>query len=383
MQALEEHKKQEHAIAMQAKLLSEGSPTGTGNDRPHPYASSIASGHTTPAPINIAVADRSSDPEVTSPIPPSPSPVPSIGFQPLSPPERRGITGRARSGSGSLTALRDAADVKSKEVLSDIAAQGKKGFTAIMSRFAGEREGMQVEIPSPVEQSRLVSRGSVSRNSGALKGVKIKRDAEDADKAYRQGVFECESRRLRREKTHQSALTSLSQFNDELNATLQVSLWAFSNAAHGTAATLAQSTNVINSALKNVNLAADTMLYRNRIPPQVRNAPILYKIYNVGYCRSLIFGVSLTDYDFARGEGGDHGRPPLIVEKCIAALDARGLTAEGIYRMSGRAATVKKVSEERNSGAQSRRFRMVAPASPCDVPPRARTYTRRWYRALN
>jgi hypothetical protein len=35
--------------------------------------------------------------------------------------------------------------------------------------------------------------------------------------------------------------------------------------------------------------------------------------------------VSLTDYDFARGEGGDHGRPPTIVEKCIAAVDDRGV----------------------------------------------------------
>jgi hypothetical protein len=36
----------------------------------------------------------------------------------------------------------------------------------------------------------------------------------------------------------------------------------------------------------------------------------------------------LTDYDFARGEGGDHGRPPTIVEKCIAAVDERGALLE-------------------------------------------------------
>lgn len=63
----------------------------------------------------------------------------------------------------------------------------------------------------------------------------------------------------------------------------------------------------------------------------------------VGECRSLIFGVSLTDYDFARGEGSDRGRPPTIVEKCIAAIDERGLDAEGIYRISGRHAGVQKV----------------------------------------
>jgi hypothetical protein len=81
----------------------------------------------------------------------------------------------------------------------------------------------------------------------------------------------------------------------------------------------------------------------------------------VGPCRSLIFGVSLTDYDFARGEGGDHGRPPTIVEKCISALDqkgeslhlrlravadAQGLDAEGLYRISGRKAGVQKMIQD-------------------------------------
>lgn len=70
---------------------------------------------------------------------------------------------------------------------------------------------------------------------------------------------------------------------------------------------------------------------------------MLYENYYAGKCRSLIFGVSLTDYDFARGEGGEHGRPPLIVEKCIAWLDALGLEAEGIYRMSGRQSTIKRL----------------------------------------
>ena len=44
----------------------------------------------------------------------------------------------------------------------------------------------------------------------------------------------------------------------------------------------------------------------------------------VGECRSLIFGVSLTDYDFTRPEGTQNGEPPIIVEKCIAAVDERG-----------------------------------------------------------
>lgn len=58
----------------------------------------------------------------------------------------------------------------------------------------------------------------------------------------------------------------------------------------------------------------------NRAPA----APVLYENFYVGPCRSLIFGVGLGLYDFARGEGSDHGRPPTIVEKCINAVDDRG-----------------------------------------------------------
>lgn len=69
-------------------------------------------------------------------------------------------------------------------------------------------------------------------------------------------------------------------------------------------------------------------------------------IFKVGPCRSLIFGVSLTDYDFARGDGNDHGSPPMIIEKCIAAIDARGLEAEGIYRVNGRHTGVQKMVQD-------------------------------------
>lgn len=68
------------------------------------------------------------------------------------------------------------------------------------------------------------------------------------------------------------------------------------------------------------------MLFRQYTKAFNRNPvpPVLYENFYVGPCRSLIFGVGLGLYDFARGEGSDHGRPPTIVEKCIAAIDDRG-----------------------------------------------------------
>lgn len=373
--SIEEYRKQELAIQKQQQLLSEPSPSSPQPEKPHPFAlpasssgsvaysgyaasqyAASSTGH------HAASASGSDTPPNVLPTTPTPTPSipPGINFanQLAAPDQRREklLTGRARSGSASLASA--VADGRSKEVFQDIAAQGKKGFSAIMQRFGGEREGaapiepiaIPVEMPSPAKHGHGHvhghdrQRSSISRSASVAKGAKIKRDASDADKAYREGVFHCESLRLRREKLQQSAITSLMQFNDDLNSTLQVTLRAFTDATHGTAATLAQATEVVSSSLKDIKPAADTMLFRSKLPMPARRAPILYENFYVGPCHSLIFGVSLTDYDFARGEGGDHGRLPLIVEKCLAEIDARGMGAEGIYRLSGRAATVKQVS---------------------------------------
>lgn len=375
-QAVEDYKKQQHAIEMQAKLLAEQMPKEPPEVKPHPYS---AHGHSpSTSSINNATGSWASGlSEMGSGTPPSTATAPAPGMhvqqiqqaqQPTSPgPDARafehriaesrldnrnlghglsgGLSGRARSGSGSYAATMQAVDAKSKEVFSDIAAHSKKGFAAIMQRLGGEREG---EIPPSVAAPELpgassVKRGSVRHNNGVVKGAKTKRDAEEADKAYRTGVFHLETLRLRREKLQQSAITSLGQFNDELNATLFVTLRAFANVSHGTAATLAQSTDVVFNSFRGVNLGRDTQLFKSRLPVVSRYAPVLYENFYVGPCRSLIFGFRLTDYDFTRGESANSGLPPMIVEKCIAWVDAMGPDAEGIYRMSGRQATVKRL----------------------------------------
>lgn len=109
-------------------------------------------------------------------------------------------------------------------------------------------------------------------------------------------------------------------------------------------------------------------------------APLLYQNFYVGQCRDLIFGVSLMvrpsrapfclprsraprratdvlrllplrapaansqDYAYARGiSATDANRVPLIVAKCIAGVEARGLAAEGLYRISPRQSAVQTV----------------------------------------
>lgn len=394
-QTLEEIRKQEAAVAKQQQLLSETNPA-LPEKQPHPYmsaAASIRDGHSIRAP-SISRSRRSSgsldsdDPNFPSPNSPtsqSSHPPPSYhsttpsyhttapsmhlapqqqGYHPsaLSPattiPDRKtpihfsGVqqSGRSRSGSASGLTLRDV-DARSKEIMNDIAAHGKKGFRSLMDRMAGDRDGApeksgpEVAVSPP--ESNIPRRGSVRAHPvSAMKSVKARREAEEADKAYRKGVFHTETLRLRREKLQTSAIQSLTDLNEELNMNLRAALAHYVTHAHATAVTLAQATEVVGNAIKHINLEHDGMQFRSRLPPIVKNKPVVYENYHVGPCQSLIFGVSLTDYDFARGEGGDHGRPPLIVEKCIARIDAFGLETEGIYRISGRVATVRDMVQE-------------------------------------
>ncbi|WWD21112.1 hypothetical protein CI109_105593 [Kwoniella shandongensis] len=350
-QALEDHKRQEHAIAMQAKLLSSPSPPPGGTPlHDHPFAIPTGPSYTSPPTAN-APLPPSSNPSFpqglteTTSFTPSHSQSSSMAFSPSQREEKKhGNRLRASSASGN--------DSKPKDVLNDIAAQSKKGFSAFMQKLGGDRdkEGHDFHgLVTSESDSNLQRRGTATNSNakalGTMRGVRIKREADEADKAYRLGVFHLESLRLRREKLQVSAVTSLENFNDELSLKMRHSLESYIDTMHGTAATNAQATEVARVAIEGINLEQDIMLFRNRIRSinPVSSAPVPYENFYVGPCRSLIFGVSLTDYDFARGEGSDHGRPPTIVEKCIAAIDEKGLDSEGIYRVSGRHAGVQKM----------------------------------------
>jgi len=77
-------------------------------------------------------------------------------------------------------------------VLNDIAAQSKKGFNAIMQKFGGDKtekdDGGFVVVPrgqdegegAGLQRKSTSARGDPSRGMGTMKGVKVKREADDA-----------------------------------------------------------------------------------------------------------------------------------------------------------------------------------------------------------
>lgn len=262
--SLEELKRQEHAIAMQAKLLSEAPLPPTPETKPHPYSRQDHLGHSHSGstsslnPPNHSGSWASGLSEAADGSPTSPH---STFPNPQQAEQRTHLSANNsgnRTRSGSTSGLTSTVDAKSKEVLSDIAAHSKRGFAAIMQRLGDRRDDdtSPTHDDAPV-RTPTVRRGSI-RHTSAMKSVKVKREADEADKVYRSSVFHLESLRLRRHKLHQSAINSLGLYNDELNAVLLVTLRAFTDAAHGTAYTLAQSTEVINNSVKQVNLEQDS-----------------------------------------------------------------------------------------------------------------------------
>ena len=166
---VQDFKRQEHAIAMQAKLLSQ--PTS-----PNQQAVDM------PSNLNAI-----SPPTFTGPLPPLSNPA---MMQPPSS-ETSPSKGRHRAGSASIALGQD----KTKDVFNDIAQQSKRGFNAFMQKLGGDRDkereredGGFVVVGSPEGEGStglqrrgtlqgVGMKGASARQMGQLKS---KRDAEEA-----------------------------------------------------------------------------------------------------------------------------------------------------------------------------------------------------------
>lgn len=186
-QVLEDHRRQENAIATQARLLSSPSPPSPTSTplQEHPF--SVATG----APYALPPAIIPPLPSMGNPAASSASKVltqeATSGMSVPSPNKDRenvmkfGNRLRAESGSG--------LEGRSRDVLNDIAAHGKKGFSAFMQRLGGdkdrEREKDDLQITSHgVEGEGLQRRGTTGsaniKAQMAVRGAKAKREADEA-----------------------------------------------------------------------------------------------------------------------------------------------------------------------------------------------------------
>lgn len=186
-----------------------------------------------------------------------------------------------------------------------------------------------------------------SRENQALRAVRTKRDAEEADKEYRKGVHWLETLRLRRTKILESGYTSLEMFVGESATTLKKTLEKYTDNMIATNATQTQLSVHARNNVDKISPEKDVARLVAHTPRSLASAipdPILYEHGLVGSCNDLIFGFSLADY--ATAKCLREGEIPKIVRICIEEIDKRGLESEGIYRISGRHAIVQSLQHE-------------------------------------
>ena len=283
-------------MQMQARLLASSTPTSPVSTplKEHPNA------------LDLSAPPYMSPPTVTGPLPPSANPAthqtphernPAVAFtqQSRSPNPPVDKTKQVSSGNR-LRAGSASGGEKTKEVLNDIASQGKKGFNAIMQKLGGERNEYGDGLSDGEGSAkRAVGTSAKARdaNIGAMKGVRVKREAEEAgawleraremlipaDKAYRNGglsprISQVEKRKARvvcyagqlaiSVSTKRLSMQNLENFNDDLNVQLRAAMEKYIDIVHGTAATSAQSTEVVRQAVEAVNLDRDSEPYMIR-----------------------------------------------------------------------------------------------------------------------
>lgn len=190
VQELEDQKRQESAIALQQKLLSDpvqhdrsysplASPNNESSNNPYAYAS---------------------PPNMTGPLPPSSNPALINANLVHSFENTEGQGGRKRSGSMGQD--------KSKEIFNDLAQQGKRFTNNLISRFGGDKDNKSgggvgedtvisgpvggIAAPTPVlaptGQGHLRNPSAYGGRVGeglpvkaaAMKSVKLKREADEA-----------------------------------------------------------------------------------------------------------------------------------------------------------------------------------------------------------
>ncbi|KAJ6501691.1 hypothetical protein C8R47DRAFT_238374 [Mycena vitilis] len=182
------------------------------------------------------------------------------------------------------------------------------------------------------------------RETHALKAVRAKREADEADKEYRNGVHWLETLRLRRVKILESGYRSLETFVQESSATVKQVLEKYTDNMTATSTTQTQLSTHARSVVDKISPQIDVSKLAAYIPRSLASAipdRILYQNGHVGECNDLIFGFSLLDY--AMSHNLQEGEAPKIIQLCINEIDQRGLESEGIYRVSGRHAVVQSV----------------------------------------
>lgn len=177
----------------------------------------------------------------------------------------------------------------------------------------------------------------------ALRGVKLKREAEDADRDYRKGVFHLETLRLRREQVIRGARRATEEMVYEISGEVKESFSYYNDETRIQAVSWISVCDHAQHLVMKINPEADMRQYTESTSFEFEEPKVLYENAFIGPCRSLLFGVAINDYC---ASNLTKGLVPLLVRMCIDEIDRNGLKQEGIYRISGKQHSVIQLVHE-------------------------------------
>ncbi|KAK9695963.1 hypothetical protein K7432_012712, partial [Basidiobolus ranarum] len=175
-----------------------------------------------------------------------------------------------------------------------------------------------------------------------VKYTKAKKDLDDADEEYRQGIQKLERVRqkhaLQTKNAFEESKDLESERIEETKEIFQKYGSVEQEMCKGTTSVLDQ----IFPYVECIKPEVDIRLFSASRQPHdcTLPQPVYYKNYYVGVTKDLIFGVPLTEHHRLKKR-----HVPLIVEKCIDFVDNHGLNREGIYRVSGKHSQIQQLRQ--------------------------------------
>ncbi|CAO3593128.1 unnamed protein product [Absidia cylindrospora] len=208
----------------------------------------------------------------------------------------------------------------------------KKGMANFMASVAQVRTQF-----ANVAQS---SGGPPDLNKQNTKNAKFKKEIMDADHEYRNGIRQLE--RLRKQQINGAIQTMKHLEMAIINKAevTQSSLCGILNKEHHALANEIKTNELCQRYAIEINAEKDSAAFNNQYKklPFRAPEPLRYENYYLGQCKYILFGGSLTEYHL------EHDRTvPLLVKKCVEAVDTMGLHKEGIYRVSGRQSNIENL----------------------------------------
>lgn len=193
----------------------------------------------------------------------------------------------------------------------------------------------------------------VSLRPSALRGAKVRREAEDADRDYRKGIFHLETLRLRKELVIRGARRATEDMVYETAGEAKESFAYYIDETRIAAVSRISICDHAQHLVTKINPENDARIFCESEPEEYHEPKVLYENAFTGPCQSLLFGVAINDY-CASNPG--RGWVPQLVKMCIEEIEKRGMRMEGIYRISGKLQSVTQLVHEIEKDEDSFKF---------------------------